>query len=131
MTKRAAIYVRVSSEAAGARQGQPAPAAQDEAQDKPARAREGLPDLSARHTATRWLACYRDTEKYRASGRMVEPSGTRADRPQLKRMIADADAGSFDVLIAWREDRLYRAFRPMLDVLDCIERNGINRRTDQ
>ena len=40
-------------------------------------------------------------------------------------MIADADAGSFDVLIAWREDRLYRAFRPMLDVLDCIERNGI------
>ena len=30
---------------------------------------------------------YRDTEKYRANGRLVEPSGTRHDRPQFKRML--------------------------------------------
>ena len=123
MTKRAAIYVRVSSEQQAHGKGS-GPAAQDEAKTSPhAQEKDCRTYCQAHGYAV--AGVYRDTEKYRASGRMVEPSGTRADRPQLKRMIADADAGSFDVLIAWREDRLYRAFRPMLDVLDCIERNGI------
>jgi len=28
----------------------------------------------------------------------------------------------FDVIVAWREDRLYRGLRPMLAVLDLVER---------
>ena len=51
---------------------------------------------------------YRDTEKYRSGKRMVEPSGTHPDRQQLRRMLVDARAGKFDVIISWREDRLYR-----------------------
>jgi site-specific DNA recombinase len=41
-------------------------------------------------------------------------------------MLADARTGMFDVIVAWREDRLYRSYRPMLDVLDCIEETRID-----
>ena len=41
-------------------------------------------------------------------------------------MLASARTGDFDVIIAWREDRLYRSFRPMLDVLDCIDDTGVD-----
>lgn len=94
MTKRAAIYVRVSSE-------KQAEGISPESQEADCRAlcqRQGY----------QVVAVYRDIEKYRSGGRMVEPSGTRSDRPQFLRMLADSDAGRFDVLIAWREDRLYR-----------------------
>lgn len=45
---------------------------------------------------------YRDTQKYRAGSRSVEPSGTRLDRPELQRMLQDAQKGLFDTIIAWR-----------------------------
>jgi len=67
------------------------------------------------------VAVYSDTERYRVGKKMVEPSGTRHDRPQLRAMLAEARAGAFDVILAWREDRLYRSYRSMLDVLDCLE----------
>ncbi len=107
--KRAAIYVRVSSEKqADGEKASPT------AQEQDARA----------HCAARGYtvaAVYRDTERYRAGGRTVEPSGTRADRPAWKRMLKDADAGAFDVLIAWREDRLYRGVnRAMLDISERV-----------
>jgi site-specific DNA recombinase len=72
------------------------------------------------------VAVYRDVEKYRVGGKLVEPSGTRADRPGLRQMLADARADKFDVILAWREDRLYRSYRPMLDVLDCLEETGLD-----
>ncbi len=112
MTKRAAIYVRVSSEVQ-------ADKISPFAQEQDARAL-----CQTRNYVV--IETYKDIEKYRVGNRLVEPSGTRADRPQLRRMIADADAGKFDVIIAWREDRLYRSYRPMLDVLECIERNAID-----
>jgi DNA invertase Pin-like site-specific DNA recombinase len=40
-------------------------------------------------------------------------------------MLADAQAGKFDVMIAWREDRLYRSYRPMLDCLDVLESTDV------
>jgi site-specific DNA recombinase len=43
----------------------------------------------------------------------------------MRRIIADADKKMFDVIIAWREGRLYRGMRPMLDVIECIEKNKI------
>ncbi len=72
------------------------------------------------------VAVYHDVEKYRVGKKLVEPSGTRADRPGLRAMLADARAGKFDVMLAWREDRLYRSYRPMLDVLDCLEETGLD-----
>ena len=113
MTKRAAIYVRVSNERRQADKASP--------KMQEAECREYC-------TANGWqvVAAYRDIKKYRVGKRLVDPSGERADRPELKKMLADAYAGKFDVIVAWREDRLYRGYRPMLDVLDCIEGTGID-----
>jgi site-specific DNA recombinase len=111
-TKRAAIYVRVSSE-------KQAEKVSPEAQETDARTlceRQGYIVAEV----------YRDTEKYRVNGRMVEPSGTRQDRPQFKRMLRDADAGLFDVIIAWREDRLYRGVnRAMLEISERVKSKAI------
>ncbi len=64
---------------------------------------------------------YRDTAAYRVGRKLVQPSGTRVDRPQLQRMLADARSGRINCIVAWKEDRLYRGFRPMLEVLDTLE----------
>jgi site-specific DNA recombinase len=122
MNKRAAIYVRVSSE----RQVRiKAKDGEEEEKASPAKQLSTCMDYCTRKGYT-VVDTYRDIERYRVGRRLVEPSGTRTDRPQLQRVLADADAERFDVIVAWREDRLYRAFRPMLDVIDCIERNNID-----
>ena len=36
-------------------------------------------------------------------------------------MLKDASRGEFDVILAWREDRLYRGLRSMLMVMDTIQ----------
>lgn len=110
--KRAAIYIRVSSE-------KQADKVSPEAQETDARA---LCEKQKYIVAE----VYHDTEKYRVNGRLVEPSGTRHDRPQLKRMLKDADAGLFDVIIAWREDRLYRGVnRAMLEISERVKAKAI------
>lgn len=111
--KRAAIYVRVSSE-------KQADKVSPEAQEHDAR------ELCQRQGYI-VTDVYRDTEKYRANGRLVEPSGTRHDRPQFKRMLKDADAGLFDVIIAWREDRLYRGVnRAMLEISERVKAGAVS-----
>jgi DNA invertase Pin-like site-specific DNA recombinase len=121
--KHAAIYVRVSSEKQAKTKGGDGQEAEEkespQAQERDCRAlaeRQGYVVAKV----------YRDTEKYRVGKKMVEPSGTRADRPGLRAMLADARRGDFEVILAWREDRLYRSYRPMLDVLDCIEETGVD-----
>ena len=64
---------------------------------------------------------YRDVEKYRVGNKLVEPSGSRSDRPGLFDMLKDATKDEFDVILAWREDRLYRGIRAMLIVLETIQ----------
>jgi site-specific DNA recombinase len=110
--KRAAIYIRVSTEA---------------------QSEKISPEIQERDCAEycqkkdyQVVEVYRDVEKYRIGSRLIEPSGTRNDRPQLRRMLADADAGAFDVLIAWREDRLYRGVnRAMLEISDRVSQKII------
>jgi DNA invertase Pin-like site-specific DNA recombinase len=112
MMKRAAIYIRVSSE-------KQADKVSPEAQEADCRA-------LCEHKGYQVVGVYSDTEKYRVGKRLVEPSGTRADRPQLKRLLADARADVFEVIVAWREDRLYRSYRPMLDVLDTLDETHVD-----
>ena len=107
----AAIYVRTSSEHQGEK------ASPDE-QESECRA------LAQQNNLTVYKI-YRDTEKYRVKGRLVDPSGTRVDRPQLLELQKDAAAGRFGYMIAWREDRLYRSMRAMLTVLDTIQDHHI------
>src|SRR5262245_16542257 len=105
--KRAVIYVRTSSE----HQGEKASPDEQEADCRKLAELNGL--LVGQ--------VYRDIEKYRVKRRLVEPSATRVDRPGLLAMLRDGAAGDFDIILAWKEDRLYRGLRPMLFVLEAIQ----------
>lgn len=109
--KRAAIYIRTSSEHQGAK------ASPDE-QESDCR-------KLAEEQGLEIVKVYRDTERYRVKNKLVDPSGTRSDRPGLVAMLEDAASGGFDVILAWREDRLYRGLRAMLFVLDIIQEHKI------
>jgi site-specific DNA recombinase len=67
------------------------------------------------------IRVYRDVEKCRVGSKLVEPSGSRSDRPALQAMLKDAAKDEFDVILAWREDRLYRGLCSMLTVLETIQ----------
>lgn len=49
-------------------------------------------------------------------------SGTRAKRPQLDRLLADARRGRFQVVMVWACDRMARSTRHFLEVLDELSR---------
>lgn len=53
-------------------------------------------------------------------------SGTRASRPALDRMLADARAGRFEVLVVWRCDRLFRSLPHMVATLAELNALGID-----
>jgi site-specific DNA recombinase len=111
MEKKAVIYVRTSSEHQGEK-------------SSPAEQEGDCRNLAAEHGLT-VVNVYRDIERYRVKNRMVDPSGTRYDRPGLLAMLRDAAYGRFDIILAWREDRLYRGMRAMLMVLETIQEQKI------
>ena len=49
-------------------------------------------------------------------------SGTKAKRPGLDAMMADARRGRFDVVLVWASDRIARSVKHFLDVLDELSR---------
>jgi len=105
--KRAAIYIRTSSE----HQGEGASPQEQEADCR----------KLAEELELTIVEVYRDIKKYRVKGRLVEPSGTRTDRPGLRAMLEAAASREFGNILAWREDRLYRGMRAMLLVLDAFQ----------
>lgn len=107
MTRRAVIYIRTSSET----QGENSSPVEQEAECLHLAQEKGLSVVRV----------YRDVEKYRVGNKLVEPSGTRSDRPGLLAMLNDATKDEFDVILAWREDRLYRGLRSMLTVLETVQ----------
>jgi len=107
--KRAAIYARVSSER--------------QAADDRVSIESQLSDCEALCVARGYgiVARFVDCEKYRSKGKLVQPSGERKDRPQYSAMLAAAKRGEFEVIVAWKEDRLYRgmyAAMPLSELLD-------------
>jgi DNA invertase Pin-like site-specific DNA recombinase len=52
-------------------------------------------------------------------------SGTKAKRPGLDQMMADARRGRFDVVLVWACDRIARSTRHFLSVLDDLNRTGV------
>ena len=111
MSKRAVIYIRTSSE----KQGEKASPIEQEADCRKYAADNGLTIVNV----------YKDIERYRVKNKIIEPSGTRPDRPALLAMLRDAAQDHYDVILAWREDRLYRGMRAMLMVLETIQENRI------
>jgi len=107
MIHKAAIYVRTSSEA----QGISSSPVEQETDCRRLADEKGL----------QVVRVYRDVEKYRVGNKLLEPSGSRSDRPGLMAMLKDAARDEFDVILAWREDRLYRGIRAMLMVLEIVQ----------
>jgi len=109
--QKAAIYIRTSSEA----QGEGASPVEQESDCQ----------LLAKENSLIVVRFYRDIEKYRVKNKLVEPSGLRSDRPGLLAMLQDVSRRDFDVILAWREDRLYRGLRSMLMVLESTQQYKI------
>ena len=107
MARRAVIYIRTSSET----QGEKSSPVEQEADCRHLAEEKGL----------QVVRVYRDVETYRIGNKLVEPSGSRSDRPALQAMLRDAVKDEFDIILAWREDRLYRGLRSMLTVLETIQ----------
>lgn len=107
MSGRAVIYIRTSSETQGEKSS-PSEQADD-------------CQMLAKQKGLQVVRVYRDAEKYRVGNKLVEPSGSRSDRPGFLAMLKDAARDEFDVIIAWREDRLYRGIRAMLTVLETVQ----------
>lgn len=111
MGKRAVIYVRTSSE-------------QQAEKNSPVEQEADCREFAAQHGLV-VVNVYRDIERYRVKSKWVEPSGTRYDRPGLLAMLRDAADGQFEVILAWREDRLYRGMRAMLLVLETLQQHKL------
>lgn len=111
MARRAVVYIRTSSET----QGEKSSPVEQEVDCRRLAEEKGLEVIRV----------YSDVEKYRVGNRLVEPSGSRSDRPGLLAMLKDGTRDEFDIILAWREDRLYRGIRAMLTVLETIQDYGI------
>jgi DNA invertase Pin-like site-specific DNA recombinase len=52
-------------------------------------------------------------------------SGTKESRPELNRLMADAEAKKFDAVIVWKFDRFARSAQHLLKALETFQRLGI------
>ncbi len=122
--KRAGIYIRVSSEEQAVRKN--SKTQEDEERFSPKKQEQDCQEYCEQRGYI-VVAIYRDVEKYRAGGRLVEPSATRADRPGLLSLLADVDAGKLDVIVGWREDRLYRGVnRALLEISERVKAGKVD-----
>ena len=67
-----------------------------------------------------------DREYYRATqspkrGKIVNPSGKRADRPQFLAMLEVIKTGEADAVLCWRDDRLVRHPRVAVALEDALD----------
>ena len=99
---RTALYVRVSSEA-------------QDTEDKVSLG-EQVRDIEAYAAERGYSITHRYTD--------VE-SGASRTRPGFREMQGSAKAGAFDVVLAWRTDRLARSGSAMGDLLDSTKKHGI------
>ena len=52
-------------------------------------------------------------------------SGTKESRPELNRLMADAEAHRFDVVVVWKFDRFARSAQHLQKALESFEKLGI------
>jgi len=114
MSKRAVLYARVSRE--------------EQNSGEAVSIEEQLSDMQALCERNGWecVAEYTDAIDYRATqspkkGKMVNPSGERADRPQFLAMLERIKVGNIDIVLCWRDDRLMRHPRVASVLEDALD----------
>lgn len=69
-----------------------------------------------------WL---NDSKRYRSeAGRLVEPSGTRMDRPGFVQLLKAIRSRECERVYAWAQDRLGRGGAPIATLRDLVEKTG-------
>ena len=53
-------------------------------------------------------------------------SGAKSKRPEFQRMLNDAKANKFDLIVCWKADRLSRGMYPAAALMEVIEPLGIS-----
>jgi site-specific DNA recombinase len=53
-------------------------------------------------------------------------TGGNMDRPALKRLLADIEAGQIDLVVAYKVDRLSRSLLDFARMMDCFDRHGVS-----
>ena len=101
-SRHAAIYARVSDKS--------------QAEDDKTSIAEQTADMEA-YCAERG---YEVTARYQEVGR-----GWSKQRPEFQRMLADARAGRFDVIVCWKSDRLSRGMYPAAALMEVVEAHRI------
>ena len=101
---RTAIYMRVSSDQQ-AKEGDSIPAQ-----------RAALRDYIDAHDNLTFAGEYLDDGV----------SGTREDRDELQRLLADVRSGQIDKILVTKLDRLYRSIRHYLNLQDTLDKYGVN-----
>ena len=66
-----------------------------------------------------------DKDKYRVKGKLVQPSGQRKDRPAYQAMLKAARDDEFSIIVAWKEDRLYRGMYAAMPLSELLDEKGI------
>ena len=52
-------------------------------------------------------------------------SGTKANRPALKKMVADCRQGKISMVVCWKLDRLFRSLGHLLETVQEFKTNGV------
>jgi site-specific DNA recombinase len=93
-----------------------------------------LGDMAALCTRNGWevVETFIDAKNYRATqnphkGKIVNPSGERADRPQFLAMLEVVKAGEIDAIVCWRDDRLVRHPRVAVALEDALDAGDTQR----
>lgn len=109
---------------------------EEQAKGESASIDQQLADMRALCERMGWniLETFIDCENYRATqapnkGKIVNPSGERADRPGLLAMLEQLKTGDVDAAVCWRDDRLVRHPRVAVVLEDALDigdarRNG-------
>lgn len=112
--KRAVLYARVSTEI--------------QAGENSVSITEQSTEMQARCTLNQWqvIGEFVDDKDYKASqspkkGKIVNPSGERADRPQFLAMLEVVKSGEVDAVVCWRDDRLVRHPRVASALEDALD----------
>lgn len=78
-------------------------------------------------------ACEAYVASQRAEGWLLEPdryddggiSGATLERPAIKRLLADIEAGKIDVVVVYKIDRLSRALMDFARLVEVFDRNNV------
>ncbi len=107
---------------------------EEQAKDESASIDQQLSGMQALCERMDWnvLETFVDCENYRATqapnkGKIVNPSGERADRPGLLAMLERLRTGEVDAALCWRDDRLVRHPRVAVALEDALDAGDARR----